>query len=141
LLAVRSLIFAAVDHLTLHRQAQSSRFAVTSDAWTSRSSIYSLAGIIIAFIDKNWNLQELVINIMHLDADHTGVGMGQKLFKSLDHLGAAGNIIASVTDNTSNNQTMNAELSRHVRTKLGVDLNVDNMSVTCLCHALHLICG
>jgi hypothetical protein len=86
-------------------------------------------------------MQELVLDVVHLDADHRGASMGRKLFKSLDHMKAAGNIIASVTDNASNNRTMNTELAARAKARLGMSLQVDNMSVTCLCHALHLICG
>lgn len=127
--------------MVLYLQAQTSRLAISSDAWTSRSFAYSLAGVIITFIDCDWNTQELVLDVVHLDADHSGAGMGRKLFKSLDDVNAAGNIIASITDNASNNHTMNIELSKRIKSKLKVDLKVDNMSVTCLCHALHLICG
>ncbi|CAE6411241.1 unnamed protein product, partial [Rhizoctonia solani] len=121
--------------------AQTSRFTITSDAWTSKQYNYSVAGAFITFIDTDWNLQELVLDIVDLNADHTGAGVGKKIFKSLDAASAAGGIIASVTDNASNNRTMNAELSRRIQKNYGFSLNVKNMSVTCLCHALHLICG
>ncbi|EUC56482.1 hypothetical protein RSOL_180190, partial [Rhizoctonia solani AG-3 Rhs1AP] len=56
-------------------------------------------------------------------------------------MGAARSIIASVTDNASNNRTMNNELSTWLSKKYRYHLNVDHMSVICLCHALHLVCG
>ena len=100
-------------------QAQDSQFAVTSDAWTSKSFVYSLGGIIVIFIDKSWNVQELLLDIVHLDADHTGAGIGRRIFRSLDNMNAARNVIASVTDNASNNQTLNAELSMRISKKYG----------------------
>ncbi|CUA72929.1 Zinc finger BED domain-containing protein 4 [Homo sapiens] [Rhizoctonia solani] len=121
--------------------AQKSRFAITSDAWTSKSFVYSLGGVVVTFIDKSWNTQEFVLDIVHLDADHTGAGMGRRIFGSLDHMNAARNIIASVTHNASNNRTMNAELSAQLTKKYGYQLNADLMSITCLCHALHLVCS
>ncbi|KAF8749957.1 protein dimerization [Rhizoctonia solani] len=121
--------------------AQNSRFAITSDAWTSKSFVYSLGGVVVTFIDKSWNMQEFVLDIVHLDADHTGAGMGRRIFRSLDHMNAARNVIASVTDNASNNRTMNNELLAWLSKKYGFCLNVSHMSVTCLCHALHLVCG
>jgi hypothetical protein len=122
-------------------QAQNSRFAITSDAWTSKSFVYSLGGVVITFIDKAWNTQEFVLDVVHLDADHTGVGMGERIFASLDYLNASSHVIASVTDNASNNRTMNAELSKCLSKTQGYKLNIDLMSITCLCHALHLVCG
>ncbi|EUC60715.1 Zf(Bed)-4 protein, putative [Rhizoctonia solani AG-3 Rhs1AP] len=120
-------------------KSQDSRVVVTSDAWTSKTFAYSLGGVVITFIDKHWNYQEFVLDVVHLDADHTGVGMGQRLFKSLDCMGAAANVIASVTDNASNNQTMNAELSKRIREKYEISLRVDNMSVhACACIASYM---
>ncbi|CEL59196.1 similar to zinc finger protein [Rhizoctonia solani AG-1 IB] len=121
--------------------AQKSRFAITSDAWTSKSFIYSLGGVVITFIDQSWNLQEFVLDIVNLRADHTGAGMGRKIFASLDQSNAARNIIASVTDNASNNRTLNSELAARLSKKYGYQLNVDLMSIICLCHALHLVCS
>ncbi|KAB5587401.1 hypothetical protein CTheo_9161 [Ceratobasidium theobromae] len=86
-------------------------------------------------------MQEFLLDIAHLDADHSGAGMGQKVFKSLDYMGAARNVIASVTDNASNNQTLNTELSAQLSKKYGYQLNINQMSIVCLCHALHLICS
>ncbi|EUC62498.1 hypothetical protein RSOL_422410, partial [Rhizoctonia solani AG-3 Rhs1AP] len=91
--------------------AQNSRFAITSNAWTSKSFVYLLGGVVVTFIDESWNLQEFVLDVVHLDVDHTGAGMGRRIFGSLDQFNAASKVIASVTDNASNNRTMNIELS------------------------------
>ncbi|EUC56077.1 HAT family dimerization protein, partial [Rhizoctonia solani AG-3 Rhs1AP] len=141
LVAVTPLVFRSTLIQGVVLNAQNSRFAITSDAWTSKSFVYSLGGVVVTFIDKSWNLQEFVLDIVHLDADHTGTGMGRRIFGSLDWLNAAGKVIASVTDNASNNRTLNAELSARLSRKYGYRLNVDLMSVTCLCHALHLVSG
>ncbi|CCO33891.1 hypothetical protein BN14_07978 [Rhizoctonia solani AG-1 IB] len=54
-------------------KSQDSRFVITSDAWTSKTFAYSLGGVVVTFINKGWNTQEFVLNVVHLDADHTGV--------------------------------------------------------------------
>ncbi|QRV87055.1 Zinc finger, BED-type predicted [Ceratobasidium sp. AG-Ba] len=135
-------------HVVLHKtrvtpllQAQNCRFAISSDAWTSRSFVFSLGGLVVSFIDQNWDLQEFLLDVVDLNADHAGVNIGRRIFKSLNRAGIASKVIASMTDNASNNQTMNAELSARIKKKLGVVLNVRGMTVTCLCHALHLICS
>ncbi|QRV97935.1 Zinc finger, BED-type predicted [Ceratobasidium sp. AG-Ba] len=117
------------------------RFAISSDAWTSRSFVFSLGGLVVTYIDDKWNLQEILLDVVDLNADHEGKKIGRRIFKSLTRAGIAGKIIASMTDNASNNQTMNAEISMRVSQKFGITLNATGMSVTCLCHALHLICS
>lgn len=124
---------------TIH-QLQTARVSVTSDAWSSKSSVYSLAGVVVTFIDKHWNLQELVLDVVHLAADHSGKMMGHKIFQSLARRSAAQRLIASVSDNASNNRTMNLEIARRAKSAEGYDLNVQNMTITCVCHAMHLIC-
>ncbi|CAE6470767.1 unnamed protein product [Rhizoctonia solani] len=57
-------------------KSQDSRFVITSDTWTSKTFAYSLGGVVITFIDKGWNVQEFVLDVVYLDADHTGTGMG-----------------------------------------------------------------
>ncbi|CAE6424538.1 unnamed protein product, partial [Rhizoctonia solani] len=120
-------------------QNQRARLAVTSDAWSSKSSIYSIAGVFITFIDKFWNLQDLVVDVVHLAADHRGTAMGQKIFNALRQKNATNNLIASITDNASNNETMNQEIAWQTQLKSTYKLHSQNMSVTCICHAIHLI--
>ncbi|CAE6447930.1 unnamed protein product [Rhizoctonia solani] len=76
-------------------KVQNSRISITSDAWSSKNSIYSIAGVFVTFIDQHWNLQELVTDVIHLNAEHSGAMMGQKIFQSLRHRNAASNLIAS----------------------------------------------
>ncbi|KAG9127250.1 hypothetical protein FRC07_015156 [Ceratobasidium sp. 392] len=102
---------------------------------------YSLAGVVVSFIDDSWTLYHLPIDIIHLDAKHSGAAMGKKAFKSTHRRGIGSNLFASVTDNASNNHTMNEEIARRFMDKFGVDLNVDNMTITCVAHAIHLVCG
>ncbi|KAG8729132.1 hypothetical protein FRC10_004269, partial [Ceratobasidium sp. 414] len=121
-------------------QSQKSQVAISSDTWSSKNSIYSLAGIVVSFIDKSWVVHHLPIDIVHLDAEHSGASMGKQIFGSIQHHGIGLNLIASVTDNTSNNHTMNDEIARRYTGRYGVNLNVDNMTVTCVAHTLHLVC-
>ncbi|KAG9121713.1 hypothetical protein FRC07_002234 [Ceratobasidium sp. 392] len=49
------------------------RHAISTDAWTSKNSVYSLAAVILFFIDNGWRLHELVLDVVDLDAEHAGV--------------------------------------------------------------------
>ncbi|CUA67966.1 Putative AC9 transposase [Zea mays] [Rhizoctonia solani] len=135
------LYFILSHRFQLVMKAQTSRLSVTSDAWSSKNSVYSIAGVVITFIDRFWNLQEIVTDIVHLDADHGGAMMGQKIFQALLHRKSVLNLIASTSDNASNNRTMNYELARRIGSISNHTLDPQNMMVTCMCHTMHLICS
>ncbi|KAG8786210.1 hypothetical protein FRC12_016801 [Ceratobasidium sp. 428] len=67
--------------------------------------------------------------------------MGKKIFQSLQHRHAAQNLIASMTDNGSNNRTMNRQIYKQIRGQPGNRLSERNMSILCACHAWHLTCS
>ncbi|KDN45413.1 hypothetical protein RSAG8_05000, partial [Rhizoctonia solani AG-8 WAC10335] len=114
--------------------------AISTDAWSSKNSVYSLAGIIVFFIDNNWHLNELVIDVINLDAEHSGGFMGKLLYSALKAKGAAHQTIACVTDNASTNSVMNQTLAAQIRKREDVHAHGKNMSFTCIAHAIHLVC-
>ncbi|KDN46376.1 hypothetical protein RSAG8_04320, partial [Rhizoctonia solani AG-8 WAC10335] len=91
------------------------RHAISIDAWSSKNSVYSLAGIILFYIDNSWSLNELVIDVVDLDAEHSGSLMGKLVYSALQAKGAARQAIACVTDNASANSVMNETLSASQR--------------------------
>ncbi|KAG9126682.1 hypothetical protein FRC07_002411 [Ceratobasidium sp. 392] len=128
-------------YLLFTLKTQTSLVAISSDAWSSKSSVYSLAGIVVSFIDSTWSLYHLPIDVVNLNAEHSGISMGKRVFETIQHHGVGANIIASVTDNAFNNRTMNAEIIRRYEDKFGNDLHIDNISVGCVAHAIHLVCS
>ncbi|CAE6441082.1 unnamed protein product [Rhizoctonia solani] len=116
------------------------RHAISTDAWSSKNSVYSLAGIILFFIDKNWTLNELVLDVIDLDAEHAGSLMGKLVYSALRAKGAAHQAIACVTDNASTNSLMNKTLAAQIRKHEGVHAHSKSMSFTCIAHAIHLVC-
>ncbi|CUA67902.1 Zinc finger BED domain-containing protein DAYSLEEPER [Rhizoctonia solani] len=116
------------------------RHAISTDAWTSKNSVYSLAGVIIFFIDNNWHLNELVVDVINLDAEHSGSFMGKLVYSALKAKGAARQTIACVTDNASTNSVMNETLATQIRKHENTHAHGKNISFTCIAHAIHLVC-
>ncbi|CAE6471295.1 unnamed protein product, partial [Rhizoctonia solani] len=116
------------------------RHAISTDAWSSKNSVYSLAGIIVFFIDNYWHLRELVIDVINLDADHSGHRMGGLVYGALKAKDAAHRAIACVTDNASVNSVMNNTLAARIRAHSNVHAHGKTMSFTCVSHAIHLTC-
>ncbi|KAG8707835.1 hypothetical protein FRC09_001583 [Ceratobasidium sp. 395] len=115
---------------------QQSRVSISADAWSSKNSIYSLAGLVTSFIDDSWHIHHLPIDLIHLDAEHDGASMGKRVFKSARRRGIGSNLIASVTDNASNNSTMNAAIAKQYDDEFGLDLNVKNIASLSELHAM-----
>ncbi|CUA71793.1 Pc24g02420 [Rhizoctonia solani] len=92
------------------------------------------------FIDTSWRLNELVIDLVDLDGDHSGSLMGTLVYKALKAKGIARQAIACVTDNASSNSVLNETLAARIRQHEDVHAHGKNMSFTCITHAIHLVC-
>lgn len=60
-----------------------SRIAVASDSWTSKSSVYAFLAPVGFWISDDWKLEELVLDFIPLNGDHSGKHSGKVLFQSL----------------------------------------------------------
>ncbi|KDN47716.1 hypothetical protein RSAG8_03506, partial [Rhizoctonia solani AG-8 WAC10335] len=117
------------------------RHAISTDAWSSKNSVYSLAGVIsFSSPTRTENFGELVIDVINLDADHSGNRMGGLVYSALKTKGVANRAIACVTDNASANSVMNDTLAMRIRAHSDVHAHGKTMSFTCVAHAIHLIC-
>ncbi|KAG8723285.1 hypothetical protein FRC09_003939 [Ceratobasidium sp. 395] len=106
------------------------RHALSTDAWTSKNSVYSLAAIILFFIDDDWRLRELVLDVVDLEAEHSGDHLGRLLYKSLKAKETAQRTIACVTDAASNNATMNKTLAKEIQNHEHTHVHGEGMAFT-----------
>lgn len=44
---------------------------------------HAFAGVTVFFINKEWKLEEHVLDIHALEGDHTGAAVGKKIFRGL----------------------------------------------------------
>lgn len=86
------------------------KFSIILDIWTSVNQ-YAFHGIIVQWIDKDWELQELILTLDILEGSHTGVKLAQTLANILDEFGILHRIAAMTTDNASNYDTCFEELN------------------------------
>jgi hypothetical protein len=56
---------------------------IASDLWTSKNSVYAFAGCVGFWIDSDWKLVEIVLDMIALDGDHTGAATRKLLFHAL----------------------------------------------------------
>jgi hypothetical protein len=64
-----------------------SKFAIASDLWTSKNSVYAFAGTVAFWIDDSWQLHERVLELLPLSGDHSGKASGKLIFKALHRRG------------------------------------------------------
>ncbi|KAG8725178.1 hypothetical protein FRC09_006801 [Ceratobasidium sp. 395] len=114
--------------------------AISTDAWTSKNSVYALAGVVLFFIDDTWRLHELVLDVVDLDAEHSGNHLGRLLYKSLKSKETAHRAIACVTDNAKNNAVMNRTLAQQIQDNEHTHVHGEGMAFTCVNHGFHLVC-
>jgi hypothetical protein len=62
------------------------KISITIDTWTSPNYIAFL-GITAHWINKNWKLEELLIEFAHLQGPHSGDNMAAAFVEALNELG------------------------------------------------------
>jgi hypothetical protein len=56
------------------------------DAWTSPNT-YAFIGITVHFIDQDWDLQQVLIDLVELSGPHSGKNISSVFYKSCKELG------------------------------------------------------
>ena len=59
------------------------KITISSDLWTSKSSVYAFAGTVMFWIDNNWELRETTLELLPLSRDNSGKASGKLIFKAL----------------------------------------------------------
>lgn len=77
------------------------KVAFTTDIWSSMTN-QSYLGVTLHYIDNNWNLKNLTLDVIHLEDHHTGRVIANKVFNLLDEFNLSSKVLAFTTDNASN---------------------------------------
>ena len=76
-------------------------------------------GITAHWIDNNWQMNDCVLDFLNVsEMTHTGANLANAVAQLMEDLGLENKILAIVTDNASNNNTLMENLSpdiKHVR--------------------------
>lgn len=105
----------------------SSKLSLTLDCWTS-SSMRAFLGITVHWI-SDWTMHECVLDFVDIsDISHTGANLANVLQKVIVDSGIQRKVLAIVTDNARNNDTLFSNIQ---------SMNIEQ--VRCFGHILNLI--
>ncbi|CAG8840183.1 9086_t:CDS:2, partial [Racocetra persica] len=110
-----------------------SNISITLDIWTSRANMPFL-GITAHWINSNWNLKKILVDMCMLLHPHTGENIETKLESILATFNITTKIICATTDSGSNVISAIRLLNMHLSMQ-----NFYFYSRHCLAHVLHLI--
>ena len=86
------------------------KMSFTLDCWTS-SSCLPFMGITCHFIDRMWNLNEIVIGFKLLEGPHTGSNLADVFEQTMTEF-SIDKAFAITSDSASNNHTLSKELEK-----------------------------
>lgn len=107
--------------------------SLTSDIWTSMASD-SYYGITAHFIDKDWQLQSIILDISSMPQPHTGEIIKDTLLTVATDFGIESRIFALTTDNAKNITKGVKLLTTELHSKCGRQI----YSIRCGAHVLNL---
>ncbi|GES82755.1 zinc finger BED domain-containing protein RICESLEEPER 2-like [Rhizophagus clarus] len=107
----------------------------TTDIWTSPSTKAFLA-ITAHYVDKNWKLQNLLIDFVQIFGQHTGENIKNTFVSALQNLSIHTKVLGITTDNASNNFTFINALSDWMKEN---DIFFDkNNHFRCFAHVINI---
>ena len=84
---------------------------VTVDLWSSPNS-KAIMGVTAHWVDKEWNLQDLLLDAVEVKGRHDGENLSSHLSTSMEHYDSVEKVFCITADNASNNGTMARERRR-----------------------------
>ncbi|CAG8661889.1 10401_t:CDS:2 [Ambispora gerdemannii] len=107
----------------------------TTDLWTSNQTLGYMA-VTCHFIDKDWNLQKLILSFKVISAPHTGIAISDMLFKCFNDW----NVTLAITmDNATSNDAAIIDIKRKLREQNMLIANGSLLHQRCCAHILNLI--
>src|SRR6266516_3921324 len=77
------------------------QFSLTCDMWTSTINRKAFLGLIIHYVDYNWNLCNFLLDIIPFTIKHSAVNIANEIIRVLQEFNIAFMIIPLTTENTS----------------------------------------
>ncbi|KIK77790.1 hypothetical protein PAXRUDRAFT_165743, partial [Paxillus rubicundulus Ve08.2h10] len=72
--------------------ANKSKLAFSSEAWTSKNSVYAFVGSVVYWINDDWALHECPLELLPLNGNHSGKVSGKMIFRALKRRGIVNKI-------------------------------------------------
>jgi hypothetical protein len=112
------------------------KLSFTADVWTS-ANMEPFLGVTVHWIDKEWCLQDMLLDLVPLEGSHTGESLCAAFVDVCLDFGILTKLLAVTTDNASNNITFVAELES-VCQERGIPFTEADNHVRCMAHVIHL---
>jgi len=117
-------------------QSLTSKVSLIIDCWTSSNQL-AFQGVIARFIDKNWNLCTIPLDLTLLSGPHTGENIAHSLLKVVEEFGITDKIGSITTDNAANMDTFFVSFANLLEGK-GHIFDINNQRIRCLAHIVNL---
>jgi hypothetical protein len=111
----------------------------TADVWTSPNGLAFL-GITVHWIDWNWKIHSLLMDIPPISGKHTGENLSGIFQRACDEFGVLHKLLAVTTDSASNNNTFMRSLKEECQRR-GILFDHESRHVRCMAHVIHLAVG
>jgi len=111
-------------------------FSFIIDCWTSSNQIPYL-GIIITWVDDDWNLQTRVLDMNILKGTHTGKNLAESFIMTLEEFEIQKKLLAITGDNAKNVDTMCTEIEEYAKTT-SAPFRANSHRIRCFAHILNL---
>lgn len=132
---IRKLVAGYVEKMEqdlLKDMVLGSKLSVAYDCWTSPNN-HAFLAVIGYFIDKDWQMREVLLGFEHLEGPHAGRNLAEAVVNVLRKYGVLDRVVAITTDNASNNTSAMPFIRRYVSrgTK-------ETFHLPCLAHVIQL---
>ena len=111
---------------------ESSKVSITTNIWSACNQ-QSFLGMMVHWIDMEWRMHAILLDIIPLNESHTGDLIAQKVCEVLRLYGLGERLLGVTTDNGTNMISMAGKL------RLQCLEEFDNSQVTHLCCAAHVL--
>ena len=111
-------------------KAHKGRFSLTTDIWTSPSSIPFLC-VTVHFINSDWSLKSFPLAFRHISGSHTGLRIYDCFKENLMEYDLINRVLTVTLDNASNNDSFMQEM-------LSSNIVIDNECQISFAHILNL---
>lgn len=108
--------------------------SLTTDAWTACTNQAYLS-ITLHWIDEQWCMQQILLDIIPIHENHTGLALAKNFLNTLKDYNIADKILAVTTDNAANMVTFGQHLSNMLANEYN---NNEFMHLRCAAHILNL---
>jgi hAT family C-terminal dimerisation region/BED zinc finger len=106
------------------------------DSWTSPNS-QAFLGITAHWIDHDWTMQSLLLNLVPLRGSHSGANLCSEFIATCQDFGVLTKLRAITTDNASNNNTF-VEVLEAFCQQQGISFDANLHHVRCIAHVINL---